>query len=156
MNNKERKDNIKRILKGLILQLILNTINIKGIFYNEQKSEEILSKCITVSIELCIDVNELDFLLKEILPLLEEKGYFDFFISKIKPFILEKKITNEQLGQNITSKILLHFINNNDYITLSQIIMNIDINTFNIEIFKIDESKKKVYVITVQYQGRNL
>ena len=25
-----------------------------------------------------------------------------------------------------------------------------------IEIFKIDESKKKVYVITVQYQGRNL
>ena len=58
-----------------ILQLILNTINIKGVFYNEQKCEEILSKCINASIELCLDVNELDYLLKEILPILEEKGY---------------------------------------------------------------------------------
>ena len=136
MNVKERKENVKRVLKGLILQLILNTINIKGIFYNEKKSEEILSKCINVSIELCLDVKELDFLLKEILPILEEKGYFNFFIEKIKPFILEGKITNEQLGQNITSKILHYYINIKDYVTLSQIIINININNFDIKEIK--------------------
>ena len=136
LNVKERKENIKRVLKGLILQLILNTLNIKGIFYNEEKSEEILSKCINASIELCIDVKELDYLLKEILPILEEKGYFDFFIEKIKPFIIEKKINNEQLGQNITSKILNYYLKKNDYITLSQIIINLNLNIFDINEIK--------------------
>ena len=135
-DKKNRKEKVKKILKGLILQLISNTINTKGIFYNEKKTEEILSNCINVSIELSLDLNELDFLLKEILPKLEEKGYFDFFIEKIKPFILEKKITNEQLGQNIMSKILNYYINLNDYITLSQIIINIDIKNFDIKEIK--------------------
>ena len=152
---KERKENIKRILKGLILQLILNTINIKGIFYNEKKSEEILSKCINVSIELCLDVNELDFLLKEILPKLEEKGYFDFFIRKIKPFIIERKITNEQLGQNLTSKILNYYIKNNDYITLSQIIININLDSFDIKEIKdiCDEKNIIIPLIYIYYRS---
>ena len=145
LNVKERKENIKRVLKGLILQLILNTINIKGVFYNEQKCEEILSKCINASIELCLDVNELDYLLKEILPILEEKGYFDLFIEKIKPFIIENKINNEQLGQNITSKILNYYINHNDYITLSQIIININLNTFDINEIKDICYKKNIF-----------
>ena len=136
INVKERKENVKRILKGLILQLILNTLNIKDIFYNKKTSEEILSKCINISIELCLDVNELNFLLKEILPILEEKGYFNFFIEKIKPFILEGKITNELLGQNITSKILKYYIDLNDYVTLSQIIIKLDINKFDINDIK--------------------
>ena len=149
VNVKERKENVKRILKGLILQLILNTINIKGIFYNEKTSEEILSKCINASIELCLDVNELDFLLKEILPILEEKGYFNFFIEKIKLFILEGKLTNEQLGQNITSKILKYYIDLNDYVTLSQIIINIDINKFDINDIKIYALKKIFFAIDI-------
>ena len=136
INVEERKENVKRILKGLILQLILNTINTKGIFYNEKTSEELLSKCINASIELCLDVNELDFLLKEILPILEEKGYFYFFVEKIKPFILEDKITNEHLGQNIISKILKYYITINDYVTLSQIIYNIDLNKYDIHDIK--------------------
>jgi hypothetical protein len=137
INVKDRKENVKKILKGLILQLILNTINIKGIFYNEQKSEEILSECINVSIDLCLDVNELDYLLKEILPVLEEKGYFNFFIEKVKPFILNKKIDSIQLGQNIMSKILNYYFNLNDYITLSQILVSIDIK--NVDITRIKD-----------------
>ena len=136
MNVKERKENVKRIIKDIILQLILNTINTKGIFYNEKTSEEILSKYINASIELCLDINELDFLVKEILPKLEEKGYFSFFVQKIKPFILEGKITNKQLGQNILSKILKYYITINDYVTLSQIIYNIDLNKFDINDIK--------------------
>lgn len=132
VNVKDRKENVTKTLKGLILQLILNTINIKGIFFNEKKSEEILSECINVSIELCLDVNELDYLLKEILPVLEEKGYFNFFIEKVKPFILNKKIDAIQLGQNIMSKILNYYLNLNDYITLSQLIVSINIKNFDI------------------------
>ena len=146
MNIKERKDNVKKILKGLILQLITNTINIKGIFYNEKKSEEILSKCINVSIELCLDVNEFDFLLKDILPILEEKGYAHFFIDKIKPFILDGKITNSQLGQNITTKILNYYINIDDYISLSQILIKINTNNFEITEIKEICIKKNLFL----------
>ena len=136
MDVKERKYEIKRVLKGLILQLILDTINIKGIFFNEKKSKEILSQCINVSIELCKDANDLDFLLKEILPKLEEKGYFGFFIQKIKPFILEHEIKTDNLGTNIISKILKYCVDQRDYITLSQIIININFESFNIKEIK--------------------
>ena len=150
INVKDRKEIVKKILKGLILQLILNTINIKGIFYNEQKSEEILSECINVSIELCLDVNELDYLLKEILPVLEEKGYFNFFIEKVKPFILNRKIDAMQLGQNIMSKILNYYLNLNDYITLSRLIVNIDIKNFDINEIK-DICNNKSIILPLIY-----
>lgn len=81
-------------------------------------------------------MNELDYLLKEILPVLEEKGYFYFFIEKVKPFILNRKIDAIQLGQNIMSKILNYYFNLNDYITLSEIIVCIDIKNFDISEIK--------------------
>ena len=98
---KERKDNVKRVLKGLILQLILNIINIKDIFFNQEKSKEILTKCLYMAIELCLDVGEINFLFVEISKIMEEKGYFSFFMDKIKPFIISNKITATQLGQEI-------------------------------------------------------
>ena len=59
---KERKDNVKRLLKGLILQLILNTLNVKEVFFGLEKSKEILTKCLYMAIELCLDVGEINFL----------------------------------------------------------------------------------------------
>ena len=132
----ERKDNVKRVLKGLILQLILNTLNIKDIFFGQEKSKEILSKCLYMAIELCLDVSELNFLFKDILKIMEEKGYFDFFMDKIKPFILKNKITSTQLGQNVTLKMLKYYMNKNDYGTMSRIIINIEENDFDIKEIK--------------------
>ena len=60
---KERKDNVKRVLKGLILQLILNTLNIKDIFFGQEKSGEILTKCLYMAIELCLDVPKAECLI---------------------------------------------------------------------------------------------
>ena len=133
---KDRKDNVKRVLKGLILQLILNTINIKDIFFGQEKSKEILTKCLNMAIELCLDVGEINFLFKEILKIMEEKGYFDFFMEKIKPFILNNKITSTKLGQNFTSKMIKYYLNKNDYATMSRIIINIDDNNFDIKEIK--------------------
>ena len=133
---KERKDNVKKVLKGLILQLILNTLNIKDLFFGLEKSKEILTKCLYMAIELCLDVGEINFLFKDILKIMEEKGYFDFFMEKIKPFILKNKITSVQLGQNLTLKMLKYYMNKNDYGTMSRIIINIDDDKFGIEEIK--------------------
>ena len=133
---KERKDNVKRVLKGLILQLILNTINIKDIFFNQEKSKEILTKCLYMAIELCLDVGEINFLFKEISKIMEEKGYFDFFMEKIKPFIINNKITTTQLGQEISYKLMKYYIAVKDYATLSRIIINIDNTNFDINEIK--------------------
>ena len=67
---------------------------------------------------------------------MEEKGYFDFFMEKIKPFILKNKITSVQLGQNLTLKMLKYYMNKNDYGTMSRIIINIDDDKFGIEEIK--------------------
>ena len=133
---KERKDNVKRVLKGLILQLILNIINIKDIFFNQEKSKEILTKCLYMAIELCLDVGEINFLFKEISKIMEEKGYFSFFMDKIKPFIISNKITSTQLGQEISLKLMKYYIKVKDYATLSRIIINIDDNNFDINEIK--------------------
>ena len=133
---KERKDNVKRLLKGLILQLILNTLNVKEVFFGLEKSKEILTKCLYMAIELCLDVGEINFLFKDILRIMEEKGYFDFFMEKIKPFILKNKISSVQLGQNLTLKMLKYYMNKNDYGTMSRIIINIDDDKFDIEEIK--------------------
>ena len=133
---KERKDNVKRVLKGLILQLILNTINIKDIFFSQEKSKEILTKCIYMAIELCLDVGEINFLFEEISKIMEEKGYFDFFMEKIKPFIIHNKITSTQLGKENTLKIMKYYLKIKDYATLSRIIINIEDNNFDINEIK--------------------
>ena len=147
---KERKDNVKRVLKGLILQLILNTLNIKEIFFGQEKSGEILTKCLYMAIELCLDVGELNFLLKDILKIMEEKGYFDFFMEKIKPFILKNKITSSQLGPNVTLKMLKYYMNMNDYGTMSRIIINIDDENFDIKEIK-DTCLEKNLIIPLIY-----
>ena len=133
---KDRKENVKRVLKGLILQLILNIINMKNIFFGKEESKEILTKCLNMAIELCLDVGEIDFLFKEILKIMEEKGYFDFFMEKIRPFILKNKITSKQLGQNVTLKMLKYYMNLNDYGTMSRIIININDDNFDIKEIK--------------------
>ena len=156
----ERKNSVKRVLKGLILQLILNTINVKGIFFNEEKSDEILSKCLNMAVELCLDVSEINFLFKEILPILEEKGYFDFFMEKIKPFILNNKITSAQLGESITLKIMKYYMKKNDYFAMSGIIININDNKIDIKEIKDMCWEKNLFIpliyIYFKYYEKNL
>ena len=136
LKTKERKENVKRLLKGLILQLILNIINIKDFFFSPEKSREILTNCLNVAIELCLDVGEINFVFKEISKSMEEKGYFDFFMEKVKPFIMNNKITSSLLGQEITTKIIKYYIGIKDYATVSRIIINIDVKNFDIKEIK--------------------
>ena len=147
---KERKDNVKRVLKGLILQLILNILNLKDIFFGQEKSTELLTKCIYMSIELCLDVGELNYLFKDIYKIMEEKGYFNFFMEKIKPFILNNRITSTQLGQKFTIKMLKYYMNINDYTTISRIIINIDDLNLDIKEIK-DICWEKNIIVSLVY-----
>ena len=103
-----------------------------------------------MAIELCLDVSELNFLFKDILKIMEEKGYFDFFMDKIKPFILKNKITSTQLGPNVTLKMLKYYLDKKYYGTMSRIIINIDDNDFDIKEIK-DACLEKNLVTTLIY-----
>ena len=74
-----------------------------------------------ICIEFCIEINEMDYLLNQIQPLFDGKGYGNIFIEKLEPFILCGKIKNHNLGQNTISKIVELYIKKKKFHILSQI-----------------------------------
>ena len=106
IDENERKLNVGYVLRGLILQYA--TINI-GNDYSQislEKGAELLSSCINICIEFCLEINDVEYLLNQIQPIFDIKGYLDLFIEKLEPFILCDKIKNQQFGHlTISTKI---------------------------------------------------
>ena len=60
----------------------------------ETEDIEKISQCIKIAIEFCIEIEEVEYLLKVIEPLFETKEYGELFLAKLQPFILCDKIIN--------------------------------------------------------------
>ena len=66
---------------------------------NKEAALEALSKNINVCIEFCLEINDVNYLLNQIYPVFDLKGYTNLFIEKLEPFILCDKIKNYDLGE---------------------------------------------------------
>lgn len=127
IDENERKLNVGYVLKGLILQYA--TINI-GNDYSQisiEKGAELLSSCINICIEFCLEINDVEYLLNQIQPIFDIKGYLDLFIEKLEPFILCDKIKDQQFGHLTISKIINLYIEKKKIYVLSQLLTHLDI-----------------------------
>ena len=60
-----------------------------------------------ISIDLCIEIDSFDYLIKNLEPIFDGIGYGDYFLTKLEPFILYDRIKDIILN---SLKISLRFI----------------------------------------------
>ena len=128
----KRKIRVIFILKGLILQYVVSCFNES----KNNKNEDEIFNCMNICIEFCIEINEMDYLLNQIQPLIDSNGYGNIFIEKLEPFILCGKIKNQNLGQNTISKIVELYIEKKKFHILSQILTHLDIQSIDADEIK--------------------
>ena len=128
IEEERRKTRVIFILKGLILQYVVSCTNEEN---NNKLNEDLIIKCMNICIEFCIEINEMDYLLNQIQPFFDVRGYGNLFIEKLEPFILCGKIKNQNLGQNTISKIIELYISKKNFHILSQILTHLDIQSID-------------------------
>ena len=124
-----RKVRVSYILKASILQyVVMSTNSIKNDNNNDIYNDNI-NKCMIICIEFCIEMNELNYLLHQIQPIFNNRGFGRNFIEKFEPFILCGKLKNKNLDIDTVNKIVDIYIENKRFHILSQILINLNINS---------------------------
>jgi hypothetical protein len=132
-----RKTKVGYFLRNLIHQYaIIHTGNNQSILCNDKTFQDRLNKCINICIEFCIEIDAVDFLLTNLQPIFDGKGYGDEFIQKLEPFILCDKIINQELQQTTISTIIELYKKNKKFNVLSQILIHLDIQSIDIDYVK--------------------
>ena len=125
-----RKVRVSYILKACILQyVIMSTNSIKNDNNNNDIYNDNINKCMIICIEFCIEMNELNYLLHQIQPIFNTRGFGKNFIEKFEPFILCGKLKNKNLDIDTVKKIVDIYIENKRFHILSQILINLNINS---------------------------
>ena len=136
IDENERKKNVASILKGAIMQYSVNNTNINLENTKQDKAEEMLNKCIKICIEFCIEINEFEYLLDNIKPLFEVRGFLDLFLVNLEPFILKHKIADQKIRKETVMKIVDIYLKKNKLDTLENIFTHLEINSINLEEIK--------------------
>ena len=157
IDENERKKNVASILKGAIMQYSVNNTNIDLEKTKQEKAEEMLNKCIKICIEFCIEINEFEYLLDNIKPLFEVRGFLDLFLINLEPFILKHKIADKKIKKETILKIVDIYIKKNKLETLEKILTHLEINSINLDEIKIicDKNNFISAIIYIYMNGEN-
>ena len=123
-----RKKKVGDFLRRIISEYVLFTTGSKksGSF-DSPEDIELISRCMNITIELCIEIESFDYLLKNIEPLFETIEYGEFFLAKLEPFILCDKIKNLLLSEEIVDEIIELYVKKDKFDTLSQLLLHLNI-----------------------------
>ena len=157
IDENERKKNVASILKGAIMQYSVNNTNINLENTKQEKAEEMLNKCIKICIEFCIEINEFEYLLDNIKPLFEVRGFLDLFLVNLEPFILKHKIADQKIRKETVMKIVDIYQKKNKLDTLENIFIHLEINSINLEEIKsiCDKNNFISAIIYIYMNGEN-
>ena len=118
------KNEIKKFIIQIISQFTLTNIN------NNNNNENII-EIIEIIIELCIKIECIEYLMNEIFPLLELKGYKNIFIIKLEKFILCDYLKDFLFDFNFIKNLIKLYLNNKKFENLSQILLHLNIKCLN-------------------------
>ena len=150
IDENERKKNVASILKGAIMQYSVNNTNIDLAQTKQDKAEEMLNKCIKICIEFCIEINEFEYLLDNIKPLFEVRGFLDLFLINLEPFILKHKIAEQKIKKDTIMKIVNIYKSKNKLDILEKIFTHLEINSIDFDEIK-DICKKNNFISAIIY-----
>ena len=135
INEDKRKNTISNLLKELIIQYIITSLNESIFQIQKDMLIELISYYIKLCIDLCLKIESQNFLFYNILPLFEQKNCLLLFIYNLEPYILRDEI-NEELDNEIITKIINFYISKKEIDILSQILIHININSLEDESIK--------------------
>ena len=124
-----RKTKVKYVLKKIIKEYF--TINL-----NDNLGPHSNYDFVNITIETCINIEDLDFLLDEIYHLIDTKGFGDLFLERIEPFILKDKIKNQILAPTTLNLLIEFYTNKNKIYNLSQLLLHLNLKCLNCELIK--------------------
>ena len=150
IDENERKKNVSSILKGAIMQYSVNNTNIDLNQTKQEKAEEMLNKCIKICIEFCIEINEFEYLLDNIKPLFEVRGFLDLFLINLEPFILKHKIADQKIKKDTIMKIVNIYKSKNKLDVLEKILTHLEISSIDFDEIK-DICKKNNFISAIIY-----
>ena len=136
-NAEERKKVIGEYLQGLISQFLFTNAgsqqalnNNKNNYFDPSYENARIEKNMEITIEFCIEIESVDYLLDKILKIYESKKYKDIFLKKLVPFIL----CNKMIKFNIPEEIILDLIKlyESKVETLSNLLLHININSLDV------------------------
>jgi hypothetical protein len=136
---KVKKDRVSDFLKLIVNQyVILNT--------RKNETEEKISECIKITIEVCIEIGAVEYLLKTIMQLFETKDYGELFLTKLQPFILCDKIINVVLSSDIILNLIELYNKNGKLDILCEMLLHINIKS--IDTIAIKDKLEEMNLIT--------
>ena len=100
---KERKKIIGEYLQDLISQFLFTNAGSQQLlnYFDPSLENARIEKNMEITIEFCIEIDSVDYLLDKILKIYESKKYKDIFLSKLEPFILCNKMRKFEIPEEI-------------------------------------------------------
>ena len=123
---------IGNYLRQIISQyVIINTGEKKSrVIFLEQDIKKI-SECIKITIESCIEIEDVEYLINRIEPLFEGNECADLFLQKLIPFVLRDKLSNFNLSKEIILNLIDLYYKNGKEEYLSQMILHLSIKSLD-------------------------
>ena len=124
-----RKTKVKYVLKKIIKEYF--SINLTNELTKNSNFD-----FVNITIETCINIEALDFLLDDIQRLIDTKGFGDLFLEKIEPFILKDKIKDQILAPTTLNTLIEFYTNQGKIYDLSQLLPHLHIKCLDCELIR--------------------
>ena len=159
-NNDALKKKVGDFLKEIISRYVLINAGEKKssvIFFKEEKDIDKIEKCIKITIESCIEIDAVEYLLNEIEPIFEGNEYSDLFLDKLTPFVFSDKILHCVLSSKTILNLLDLYYKNGKQEYLSKMLLHINIKSIDtIEIKnKLEKLNLTIPLIYLYMNGEN-
>ena len=139
----ERKKIIGEYLQDLISQFLFTNAgsqqisnNNKNNYFDPSLENARIEKNMEITIEFCIEIDSVDYLLDKILKIYESKKYKDIFLSKLEPFILCNKMIKFEIPEEIILDLIKLYESKKKFDTLSQLLLHINIKSLDVPSIK--------------------
>ena len=153
---------LKRKVGDFLKEIIPQYVNVilkekKSEIESSKENDEKIYECINIVIEVCIELEAVEFLLRTIEPLFEEKEYGEFFLARLEPFILCDKISKYILSVDIIINLIELYNQKGKLEILGQMLLHINILALDKPEIKqkLEETNLIIPLIYLYHNGKN-
>ena len=116
---------------------------------NAEEQKKRLINCINVTIEFCIGMKDIDYLLKNVEETFKAKGKIDLFYKLLEPFIFNDLLSQENLSEDSLIALYTTYKGNNELSLLSHIFSHFNFNCLSNSTIKKIAFKENLFSLMI-------